>query len=262
MHYSGFTRVVVVTWLKIKAWFSGYGYFGDYKTWSEASLASQGYDQESIIEKVKSASLKVKNGEAGFERDGLAFDSEFEWEILAWFDELAASKENLRVLDFGGALGSHYYPLAKRLGKEKLDWTIIEQEAFIEIGKKEFEDEHLHFVSSLGEALKLKTYDVILFGCVLPYLPKPYDILSEVKVSQIPNIIIDKHPVLRGKEDVLKVQKISPTIYSASYPAWFFSESKFLNFMNEDYQLDKMVLCADIFNVNSYFKSYFYKLKQ
>ena len=47
---------------------------GPFPTWEEASLASSGYDSSLILDKVLSASLKVKNGEAIYERDSVIFD--------------------------------------------------------------------------------------------------------------------------------------------------------------------------------------------
>ena len=50
-----------------------YGYFGIYDSWEEARKHSSGYDSDKIIEKVKDAALKVKNGEAAYERDSIVF---------------------------------------------------------------------------------------------------------------------------------------------------------------------------------------------
>lgn len=50
-------------------------------------------------------------------------------------------------------------------------------------------------------------------------------------------MIIDRMMVLAGGADRLTVQKIPETIYKASYPAWFFSEKKLLNFMGEKYSM-------------------------
>jgi len=47
---------------------------GDYSSWIEALHASTGYDTELILEKSKSALLKVKRGEAIYERDSVLFN--------------------------------------------------------------------------------------------------------------------------------------------------------------------------------------------
>ena len=45
-----------------------------YSTWDEALAASTGSDSENILQKVKDSTLKVKYGEAVFERDSVIFD--------------------------------------------------------------------------------------------------------------------------------------------------------------------------------------------
>jgi len=47
---------------------------GNYSTWEEAVAASTGYDAKQILEKTKNALLKVKKGEAVYERDSILFN--------------------------------------------------------------------------------------------------------------------------------------------------------------------------------------------
>ncbi len=57
-----------------------YGLSGDYRSWDEAMTASTGYDSGIILEKTKAALLKVKNGEAAYERDSVLFDEiQYAW---------------------------------------------------------------------------------------------------------------------------------------------------------------------------------------
>ena len=51
-----------------------YGWYGNYKSWEEATKRSIGYDDVQILNKVKDALMKVKNGEAIYERDSVLFD--------------------------------------------------------------------------------------------------------------------------------------------------------------------------------------------
>ena len=44
---------------------------GDYSSWSAASGAAEGFDLPQIVGKVRSGALKVKDGTAAFERNGL-----------------------------------------------------------------------------------------------------------------------------------------------------------------------------------------------
>jgi len=61
-----------------------YGWHGDYKSWQEAQSISSGYDSDEILQKVRSSLLKVKNGEAVYERDSVIFDEvQYSWPLLA-----------------------------------------------------------------------------------------------------------------------------------------------------------------------------------
>ena len=61
-----------------------YGLSGDYRSWDQALAASTGYDSELILEKTRISLLKVKKGEALYERDLVLFDEiEYAWPVLA-----------------------------------------------------------------------------------------------------------------------------------------------------------------------------------
>lgn len=256
-----FIRRLIVFYLRIKSLWKPYGYFGNYSTWEEAVKKSGTYDSESILQKVLEASEQVRDKKAVYERDGVAFQEPFEWEALDYFRQITKPGEELRVLDFGGALGSHYYPVAAHFNTSSFDWTIIEQEAFVALGNAGFATEKLHFSADLDKTLEEEKFDLALFGCVLPYLKEPYHILDRVLKAKPRYILIDKHPIIHKEKDRLTIQRIPPEIYPASYPAWFFAENKFLQFM-KDYELVDSYEGTEIYNINSVFKTYFYRLKQ
>ena len=79
---------------------------------------------------------------------------QYSWPVLAGLLEAALMNEGrLNVLDFGGALGSSYYQNLKFLEEVKqITWNIIEQEKFVECGKKEFETEELRFFYNIEDA--------------------------------------------------------------------------------------------------------------
>jgi putative methyltransferase (TIGR04325 family) len=96
---------------KLFLFLKGYGWYGNFKSWQEAKEASTGYDAENILHQVKTSLLKVKNGDAVYERDSVLFDKiEYSWELLAALMWIAAqNKGELHLIDFGGSLGSSYY---------------------------------------------------------------------------------------------------------------------------------------------------------
>lgn len=210
---------------------NNYGWQGNYKTWQEASDASSGYDSNEIIQKVRASLLKVKNGEAIYERDSVIFDEiQYSWPLLAGLMYASAMfKGELNVLDFGGSLGSTYYQNKKFLDKiNNLTWSIVEQDKFVKIGKKEFENEHLKFYCSVGECIAENAPNVLIFSSVLQYIEEPFTLLDDVFKHNFKYILVDITPF--SSQNIIKLQRIPPSIYNASYPCWIFSEYDFIKY--------------------------------
>jgi len=115
----------------------GYGWYSDFATWEEAKKKSGGYEAESILQKVKESLLKVKNGEAVYERDSVIFDKiEYSWELLAFLMWVAAQNGGkLNLIDFGGSFGSTYFQNKKFLEKlTNVSWNIVEQQNYVKVG--------------------------------------------------------------------------------------------------------------------------------
>ena len=213
---------------------------GDFPEWNDALAVTSGYDSNGILEKARKAALAVASGEAVFERDSVLFDEvQYSWPVLAGLLKAAADEEgHLRVLDFGGALGSSYYQNRKFLEQLKeVKWCIVEQDNFVECGKREFETDVLKFFHSIEAAAKTCTFNVILLSSVLPYLERPYDMLAKVIELGVETVIIDRTPLLPGNADRLTVQQVPDIIYRASYPAWFLGEDKLLKYLSSRYEI-------------------------
>jgi putative methyltransferase (TIGR04325 family) len=243
---------------------SRHGFWGHYATWQEAQKVSGGYDSDVILNKVKDALLKVKNGDAIYERDSILFDKvEYSWPLLAGLLWIASRNGNrLDLIDFGGSLGSSYFQNRKFLAHlPELKWNIVEQKKFVECGKRYFEDEHLKFHYNIDACLKEQHADTILLSSVIQYLEKPYDLLKEVMNKRFKYIIIDRTAFIERGEDRITVQKVPPEIYQASYPAWFFNQHKFLAFFSGEYELVADFESNDRANIPSVFKGYIFTLK-
>lgn len=206
-------------------------WIGPYSTWEEASKHCTGYDQEEILERCKSSLLKVKNGEAVYERDSVLFhEIQYSWPILASLQRVALeNKGSLNVLDFGGSLGSSYFQNRVFLGSVDLTWNIVEQEHFVSCGKEFFEDQTLRFYNSIDACLAERKIDVILLSSVLQYIPDPYDLIKKIDSLYIPYIILDRTAVTEMEDDFIAVQQVPDQIYKASYPCYFFSKNSLLS---------------------------------
>ena len=217
-----------------------FGFRGDYKSWGDAVRDSVGYDSDIILGKVLDSSLKVVNGKAAYERDSVTFERiQYSWPLLAGLLWIASCNNNrLNIVDYGGSLGSSYRQnkvFLKHL--QELRWSIVEQEKFVRCGKEHFENEHLKFYDDLKACCLENQPDAILFSAVIQYLEKPYALLEEVLSFNFDFLIFDRTTFIESGEDRLAIQKVKPTIYGASYPAWFFNREKFLSFLARDYEL-------------------------
>ena len=213
---------------------------GNYGSWSEACSVTSGYDSDVILSKVRDALLKVKSGEAVYERDSVLFDEvQYSWPLLAGLLWIASRNRNrLTVVDFGGSLGSTYYQNRRYLRHlDHLSWNIIEQQKFVDCGRQHFQDDIVRFYDSLDECLTERNPDVILFSSVLQYLERPYNVLSDIVRREVPYVIMDRTTVIDDLADRLTVQHVPESIYPASYPAWFFNKQKLVTFFADRYNM-------------------------
>jgi len=220
-------------------WEDFFGIYGDFDNWQEAESLSRGYNSEIILNKVKNSLLKVKQGEALYERDSVLFDKpDYSFPLIASLLFIANSNGgDLNVLDFGGSLGSTYYECKKFFDFKKINWNVVEQEEFVRVGKEHFEDDTLKFYNNIQKCLQTKNIDVIIFSSVLQYLEVPYLILEEVIGVKVPFILFDKMPFNNKKEDRLSIQYVPPNIYDADYPVWIMSKEKLINFFYGKYNI-------------------------
>lgn len=198
-----------------------------YSSWDDAESAALGYDAPSILAQVTAATNLVLRGEAAFERDGVTFDkAETRWPIAASL-LLAASRceGRLRVLDFGGALGSTYWQHRKILSHLDLTWGVVEQADYVYAGAQ-FADDRLSFFNTVEEFRASGEPDIILLSSVLQYLSKPYGVLQSLASTPAGYLVIDRTPMSALDRDIAAVQKVPKHIYDASYPSWIFSRER------------------------------------
>ena len=206
-------------------------YVGDYASFAAARADSTGYQEGIILERTRLALHKVLRGEAAYERDSVTFDKpEYSWPLLAILLRIAAENNGrLSVLDFGGSLGSTYFQSRHFLaGLPSLEWSIVELPGHVACGQREFANGTLQFYPTLDACLAARKPNVLLLSSVLPYLEAPWAFLDSAMQRDFPWIVLDRTAFTEAPRDRLTVEVVSPRIYPASYPAWFFSRPKFL----------------------------------
>lgn len=217
-----------------------YGWSGDYSNWQQALKNCTGYDALNILEKVKNATLKVKNGEAVYERDSVLFNIiEYSYPLLsALLWKALLNNGQLNVIDFGGSLGSTYYQNKKYLDDiDEVHWQIVEQNNFVETGRTHIQDDRISFHSSFEEAQAIHKADLLIISCAIHYMEKPYEMIEKILQFNIPHIIIDNTPFNYEDRDRLTVQKVPPEIYPASYPCWFLNFNHVTHVFSKNYTM-------------------------
>ena len=208
--------------------FSGY-----YKTWKEAESAikkingGKGYAEEDISNAVLRATQRIRKGSAAYERDSVLFYKQ-EWnaQLLAalYYITQSIGKFRFDLLDFGGALGSTFFQ--HQLLLKNINWNIIEQKGFVDIGRKEIPE--ISFFYDVQEYIDTgKACDVLYISSVLMYVSDPYDCLETLLKKKFKYVIIDRTYYNNNLDsDRLCLQRVSDGIYPAMYPSWLISRKK------------------------------------
>lgn len=201
---------------------------GDYPSWQAAAAQCEGYESGGILERVKEASLAVRDGRAVYERDSVLFhEPSYVWPLLAIMLEAAAANAGrLRVVDFGGALGSTYMQHRHWFAEiPALHWGVVEQPHFVAAGREHFENAQLHFHDSIAECADAAGgADVVLFSSVLQYLPDPWAFIEQAKGVGARSIVCDRTGFVHEGRERITVQHVPSVIYPASYPCRFFEQ--------------------------------------
>jgi len=199
----------------------GVTFAGDFPDWESALAAARGYDAPAILEKAVNAMRLVRDGKAACERDTVAFDrKQRSFPLLSWLLYAAGREEGrLRVMDFGGALGSSYHQHNDLLSHlTECRWGVVEQPHFAAAGKAEFETAELLFFDDWQACLSALRPNFLLLSSVLQYLHDPLPLLGTLLDQGIAYVCIDR-TMAWELPDRIVVQHVPPTIYEASYAA-------------------------------------------
>ena len=223
---------------------------GDYSSWTEAASYCTGYNAESILAKVLDATLKVKRGEAAFERDSVLFSEiEYAWPLLAGLMWAAARNGGrLNVLDFGGALGSSYFQNRKFLqALPEIRWNVVEQAHYVDAGHAHIQDECLRFYKTIEDCLIENKPNVILLSSVIQYIESSTEIIKKLATVGAACLIVDRTPFSTHQKNKILIQRVPSSIYVASYPMWVFSRTEFMNELDADWHLVASNLSPEAF---------------
>ena len=200
------------------------------KNWKIALESSSSYQSQLIFDKVINCYEEIKNKNCEFyERDGLILDTKPNESDLIEFLKinLSKKKDTLEVLDFGGSLGSRFFSNYNFIKDNTIHWNIIEQEQFVNYGKKNLEKKNLSFFYDLSDCIKKKKIDCIIFSGSLQYFENYFDLLNKINETSIKYIFIDYLPLSNYKQNKIFVQNIPKKIVYSSYPIHILSKKIF-----------------------------------
>ncbi|OUT10472.1 hypothetical protein B9N66_00150 [Campylobacter concisus] len=242
-----------------------YDWKGSYNTWEEAKKVSIGYDSKEILQKVRTSLLKVKNKEAIFERDSVIFDKiQYSWPLLAGLMYACVkSKGKLRVLDFGGSLGSTYFQNKKFLDCfDEVSWSVVEQKHFVDIGKIDFQDDRLKFYYDIETCKKEQSPNVLLLSSVLQYIERPYDLLDKILKDNFEFILLDRTIFSKKyKKDLITIQHTGDIYGNTTIPCWIFYEYNFEKYFSKNFTLIESFDLEDEENEYKYEKGFIWQKK-
>lgn len=95
----------------------------------------------------------------------------------------------LKVLDFGGMLGGHYF-LAKSYLQHSFDWTVVETESIAKAGS-EMGAPELKFIQDLG-LVRDQSYDLIFTSSALQYTSSPIENLKRLTELNSPHFLLTR----------------------------------------------------------------------
>lgn len=214
-------------------------FLGDYSSWEKCLSECEGFDDTTIINKVISATQKVLDGSAVWERDSVLFyEPKYVYQICAIILKCAVQNDNqgVRVLDVGGALGSTYWQNRNYLEDVKnLEYVIAEQEHYAAYGHANLENDVLKFISSEENYEDFGPFDIVLISGSLQYIRQYKEIIAKVKKVEPRYIMIDR--IMVGKKKRICKEIVPETIYKSSFPLRIFLEEEIETFFGTDYTM-------------------------
>ena len=194
---------------------------GPQVTWESSHSDVRGYADPHLLDKVLAATLAVRDGDGAFERDSVVMhEPEIHWPLATALG-LARGAGPIRVLDFGGSLGSLYFQHLELLEVLGLgEWLVVEQQHFVDVGKEHLGSATLTFSADLAGSLKRMKPNLALFSSVLQYVKNYQQSLQAVLDCQVPVISIDRTFLTHKPSGSMWIQRVPKSIYSAQYACW------------------------------------------
>jgi putative methyltransferase (TIGR04325 family) len=198
--------------------------FSPVSSWAEGVKKSSGYDTANTAVPIVANTKKMLLDLPGISHAS----SRFQQIATAMMFCLAETRSNesrpYRILDVGGGGGDYYFYFQRFIPGLQFNWTVLETKTFAQA----FENRTNEQISWIDTVDDLKPdYDIVLMSGVLQYIEDWNYMLG--KAASVSNfVILNRLPLRQGRDDRVALQRNRYGKTRNSYPAHFFSESKFL----------------------------------
>lgn len=195
--------------LPIRKWItsfqSGIAKSRRYASFDEAAAECEGmgYDcadlAQSVVAKTSRYRERIRQQKSALKLD---LTSSFS---LASMALAAQEKTGLRVLDFGGAAGMHYF-LARQLlpHSTRIQWVVVETPTMVEFARSEMSTGELFFVTSIAEANKsLGQVDLVYCSGAIQYVADPCRLVGEFAALQARFLLLNRTGVTAKDQDFI-----------------------------------------------------------
>ena len=118
---------------------------------------------------------------------------------------------SLRVLDFGGAAGAHYFITRSLLDDDiKIDWRIVETTAMVkEAGQQGLKNDELAFYDSIDAAAQGDEFDLVFASSSVQYTPRPYNVLNSLLSVRFKKFMLTRTAIANDEKVLLQKSTLS-----------------------------------------------------
>jgi len=162
----------------------------------------------------------------------------------------AIGQHDVRVLDFGGSCGAHYFLVKAILGsKIRFQWHVVETAATVRKAHA-LETDELKFFDDLTEAVqRLEYIDLMHSSGTLQCVPAPYDTLQELIKCNSKMLLLRRLAFTLGNFDLVTIHEtpissngpgpLPPGMPNGviRYPFQFIQRSRFEAIVNSKYNI-------------------------
>jgi putative methyltransferase (TIGR04325 family) len=210
-----------------------------YTNWQTAEKACDKYDEAAVLKTFTDAALAIGNGDGIYDRDGRVYRSFSEnIHLVAALRHVSNTEGQFKVLDFGGALGSMYRQHRWSLDRfGDFTWCVVDQEKFVETGKRLFTSNKLKFEPTIPQAVAAYQPNIAIISNVLQRVEHPFDVVNELAQSNITYLFIDRTPIITSHNNQVTLGTLPAVSDDKCFPAWHFSEVAFKLALQKKYRI-------------------------